>query len=141
MVAYLLATSETSRDSWHTAAVIGHWNSSKIFPLTAADVDQLKEKDTYCLPASDRDDLTGRLTTDQNRVLFDELALFPQLQYKLYLLVCTLWHASVVDKFLTQATIASSLFCLDKNPQSDLQKAAASYSSKIYTTSPPYAIC
>jgi hypothetical protein len=38
------------------------------------------------------DDLTGRLTTDENRALFDELPAFPQLQYKLRLLIQCVVH-------------------------------------------------
>ncbi len=59
------------------------------------------------------DDLTGRLTTDENKVLIAELAFAPQIQYKLCLLVCTMQHAPVLDKFLTQIKVASSLFHLD----------------------------
>ncbi len=57
------------------------------------DVDLLKVKDKSTVSQLlEVYDLTGRLTTDENKVLFAELALFPQLQYKLHLLVCLLQH-------------------------------------------------
>jgi hypothetical protein len=59
----------------------------------------LKERDIYSVffQLLEMDDPTGRLTTDENRVLFAELAFSPQIQYK-----------------LTQTTKASSLSHLDK---------------------------
>ncbi len=55
------------------------------------------------------------ITSDKNRVLFDELAVFPQLQYKLSLLVRSMRRALVMDKFLAHNTMSSFLFCLDRN--------------------------
>jgi hypothetical protein len=60
-------------------------------------------------------DLTGRLTIDENRLLLTDLTPYPQLQHKLHLLIHALRRAPVVDKFVIQTTTASSLFCLDKN--------------------------
>jgi hypothetical protein len=61
------------------------------------------------------DDLTGRLTTDENRALFDELPAFPQLQYKLRLLIRTMCRAPLADIFMAHNTMAFSLFCLERN--------------------------
>jgi hypothetical protein len=58
------------------------------------------------------DYLTGRLTSDKNRVLFDELAVFPQLQDKLSLLVRSMHRALVMDRFLAHNTMASYSFLL-----------------------------
>jgi hypothetical protein len=102
-------TYETARESWHVAAVIGHTRSSKIFPFSAMDANMLQTRNI--LTISQRlvvNDLT--VTTDENRALFDELATFHQLQYKLRLLVCTMRHAPVADKFMAHNTMASSLF-------------------------------
>jgi hypothetical protein len=60
-------------------------------------------------------DLTGRLTVDENRLLLADLSLYPHLQHKLRLLIHSLRRAPVVDKFVTDTTTAFSLFCLDKN--------------------------
>ncbi len=60
-------------------------------------------------------DLTGRLTVDENVVLLTGLANFPHLQYKLRLLIRSMRRAPVVDKFVTPITTATSLFLLDKN--------------------------
>jgi hypothetical protein len=63
-------------------------------------------------------DLTGRLTTDDNSALFDELPAFPQLQYKLRLLIRTMCRAPMADMFMAHNTMmAFSLFCLDKKQQ------------------------
>jgi hypothetical protein len=60
-------------------------------------------------------DLTGRLTVDENVVLLSSLANFPHLQHKLRLLIRSMRRAPVVDKFVTPITTATSLFLLDKN--------------------------
>jgi hypothetical protein len=48
------------------------------------------------------DDLTGRLTTDENRALIGELIHFPLLMYKLQLLVRLLRNGPTIDKFVCQ---------------------------------------
>jgi hypothetical protein len=74
------------------------------------------KSETFALsPTLEIDELIGRLTTNKNKVLFDDLSASPQLQYKLRALVCTMRRAPVVDKFVAQTTMASSLFCLDNN--------------------------
>jgi hypothetical protein len=60
-------------------------------------------------------DLTSRLTVDENSPLLADLAIYPHLQHKLRLLIRSLRRAPVVDKFVTLTTPASSLFVLDKN--------------------------
>jgi hypothetical protein len=40
---------ETSRDSWHTAAIHGHSHFSKIFPSTVGEGDLLKEQNLYMI--------------------------------------------------------------------------------------------
>ncbi len=62
----------------------------------------LKEKSLYTVSQLlEVNDLTGRLTTDENRLLLTDLTLYPQLQHKLRLLVHTLRQAPVVEKFFT----------------------------------------
>ncbi len=60
-------------------------------------------------------DLTGRLTVEENSLLLAELAVYPHLQHKLHLLIRSLRRVPVVDKFVAPTTTASSLFLLDKN--------------------------
>jgi hypothetical protein len=60
-------------------------------------------------------DLTGRLTVDENVALLTRLANFPHLQHKLRLLIRSMRRAPVVDKFVSPITTATSLFLLDKN--------------------------
>jgi hypothetical protein len=69
--AALLASYETTRDLWHTAAINGHTNFSKVFPLSATEGGVLA--DCRILTVSqllEINDLTGRLTTEENRALF-----------------------------------------------------------------------
>jgi hypothetical protein len=69
-VADLLATYKTARESRHVAAIIGHTQSSKVFLFSTADVNTLQTRN-ICIISQflEVDDLTGRLTTDKNRVL------------------------------------------------------------------------
>jgi hypothetical protein len=60
-------------------------------------------------------DLTGRLTVDENGPLLDRLAAYPHLQHKLRLLIRSMRRAPMVDKFTSPITTATSLFALDKN--------------------------
>jgi hypothetical protein len=60
-------------------------------------------------------DLTGRLTTEENRVLFEDLAVYPHLQHKLRLFVRVFRRGPIVDKLVCQVTAASSLFLVEKN--------------------------
>ncbi len=116
-VADLLATYETTRDSWHIAAINGHTNFGKFFPLTIAEGRNLYTVSLLL----DVDYLTGLLTTNENRALMDKLTLFLQLQYKFCLLIRKLWRTPVTDKFLSLTTMASSLL-LGQKLQSDLQR-------------------
>jgi hypothetical protein len=86
--AALLASSKTTRDLWHTAAINGHTNFSKVFPLSPAEGTVLAGRGVLTVSQLlEINDLTGRLTTDENRALFKELAIFPHLQHKLRLFV------------------------------------------------------
>ncbi len=115
-MADLLATYETSRDTWHAAAIAGHSSFSKLFPLSVGDMTVLKDKNIYAVSQLlEVNDLTDRLTVDENRLLLADFSTYPHLQHKLHLLVRSMRRAPVVDKFVTQATTASSLFSLDKN--------------------------
>jgi hypothetical protein len=60
-------------------------------------------------------DLTGRLTTEENRALFEELAIFPHLQHKLRLFVRVFRRGPIADKLVCPVTAASSLFLVEKN--------------------------
>ncbi len=60
-------------------------------------------------------DLTGRLTTDENRALFEELAIFPHLQHKLRLFVRNFRRGPIVDKMVCPVTTGSFLFQIEKN--------------------------
>jgi hypothetical protein len=61
---------ETSRDPWHAAAIAGHSSFSKLFPLSAAEMALLKERNLHTVSQLlEVNDLTGRLTTDENRLL------------------------------------------------------------------------
>jgi hypothetical protein len=59
------------------------------------------------------DDLPVRLTTDENRVLFAALTLFPLLQHKLRLLVQMFHLAPLIGKLFLQTTMA--LFHTERN--------------------------
>jgi hypothetical protein len=61
------------------------------------------------------DDLTGRLTTGENRALMEELVPYPRLQHKLRLLINTLCRSPTADKLVSPATTAYALFQLNKN--------------------------
>jgi hypothetical protein len=76
----------------------------------------LKDKNIYTVSQLlEVNDLTGRLTVEENRPLLADLSVYPHLQHKLRLLIRSMRRAPVVDKFVTHTTTASSLFMLDKN--------------------------
>jgi hypothetical protein len=76
-VADLLATYETSRDSWHAAAIAGHSNFSKLFPLSVGEMIVLKDKNIYTVSQLlEVNDLTGRLTDDENRLLLADFSTY-----------------------------------------------------------------
>jgi hypothetical protein len=115
-VADLLATYETSRDSWHAAAIAGHSSFTKLFPLSAGERSILRDKNVYTVShLLEVNDLTGCLTVEENSQLFADLTVYPHLQHKLRLLLRLLRRAPVVDKFVALTTTAFSLFVLDKN--------------------------
>ncbi len=60
------------------------------------------------------DDLTGHLTTDENRALIEEVTIFPLLQYKLQLLVHLLRNGPKADRFVCQVASAFPLFQMGK---------------------------
>jgi hypothetical protein len=115
-VADLLATHETSRESWHAAAIAGHYSFSKLFPLSVGEMSILKDKNIHTVSQLlEVNDLTGQLTVDENRLLLADLSIYPHLQHKLHLLIHSSQRGPVVDKFVTHTTTAFSLFHLDKN--------------------------
>jgi hypothetical protein len=115
-VATLLASSETTRDLWHTAAINGHTNFSKVFPLTFAEGRLLVERGILTVSQLlEVNDLTGRLSTDENRALFEDLTVFPHLQHKLRLFVRNFRRAPIADKMVCPATAGSSFFLVEKN--------------------------
>jgi hypothetical protein len=69
-------------------------------------------------------DLTGRLTIDENRLLLNDLTPYLQLQQKLCLLIHSLRRARVVNKFVT-------LF--RQEPKPNLQETAAAQATQNYT--------
>jgi hypothetical protein len=114
--AALLATYETTRDLWHTAAINGHTNFSKVFPLSSAEGEVLADRGILTVSQLlEINDLTGRLTTEESRALFEELATYPHLQHKLCLFARVFWRGPIVDKLVCQVTAASSLFLVEKN--------------------------
>ncbi len=115
-VATLLASHETTRDLWHNAAINGHTNFSKVFPLSSAEGTLLADREILTVSQLlEINDLTGRLTTYENRALFEELAIFPHLQHKLRLFVRVFRRGPIVDKLVCPVTAASSLFLVEKN--------------------------
>jgi hypothetical protein len=115
-VADLLASYETSREFWHAAAIAGHSSFSKIFSLSVGEMLILRDNHVYTVSQLlEVNDLTGRLTVDENDALLTRLANLPHLQHKLRLLIRSMRRAPVVDKFVTPITTATSLFALDKN--------------------------
>jgi hypothetical protein len=58
------------------------------------------------------DDLTGCLTSIENRALLEELMSFPLLQYKFRLLICLLRSRPTVEKLVSKAM---ALFHMDRN--------------------------
>ncbi len=96
--------------------LVSHTLYGKVFPFTALEVHLLQTKHIHTVSQIlEVDDLTGRLTVDENRALLDDLAASPQLQYKLRLLAHPFCRALEADMFVTQTTVATSLFSLDKN--------------------------
>jgi hypothetical protein len=87
-VADLLAAYETSRESWHAAAIAGHSSFSKVFPLSIGEMSILRDNNVYTVSQLlEVNDLTGRLTIDENVLLLAQLAAYPHLQHKLRLLI------------------------------------------------------
>ncbi len=125
-MADLLASYETSRDSWHAAAIAGHSSFSKLFPLSAGEMSILRD---------------NRLTVEENRLLLADLSLHPNLQHKLRLLIHSLRCAPVVDKFVTSTTTASSLFCLDKNLSQIYKQQQRHKLHKTIQVPPSYFTC
>jgi hypothetical protein len=94
----------------------GHTNFSKVFPLTHAEGMLLVEREILTVSQLlEINDLTGRLTTDENRALFKELAIFPHLQHKLHFFARNFRRGPIVDKMVCPVTAGSSLFLVEKN--------------------------
>jgi hypothetical protein len=139
-VADLLVTYETSRESWHAAAITGHSSFSKLFPISIGEMSILRDKNIYTVSQLlEVNDLTGRRTVDENRLLLVDFSLYPHLQHKLCLLIHSLHRAPVVDKFVTHTTTASSLFCLDKNLSQIFKQQHELH--KIIQVPPSYLTC
>jgi hypothetical protein len=99
----------------------------------------LRDKSLYTVSQLlEVNDLTGRLTTDENRLLLPDLAPYPQLQHKLRLLIHSLRRTPVVDKFTTPTAKASSLFCLDKNLSQIFMKQQQHKLQKLIQVPPSY---
>jgi hypothetical protein len=82
-VADLLATYETSREFWHAAAIAGHSNFSKVFPLSNGERTILRDRQVYSVSQLlEVNDLIGRLTVDENVALLTSLVNFPHLQLR-----------------------------------------------------------
>jgi hypothetical protein len=60
-------------------------------------------------------DLSGRLTTEENKALFEDLAVYPHLQHKLHLFARAFRRGPIADKLNCQVTAASSRFLVEKN--------------------------
>jgi hypothetical protein len=99
----------------------------------------LRDKNIYTVSQLlEVNDLTGRLTVDENRLLLADLSIYPHLQHKLRLLIHSLRRAPVVDKFVTQTTTPSSLFCLDKNLSQIFKQQQRHKLHKIIQVPPSY---
>jgi hypothetical protein len=84
------------------------------------------------------DNLTGRLTTDENRVLLADFAPFSLHQHKLRLLNQALRRSLTVDKTIGLATMGYALFQLYKNISIVNKKQQRdSLPKSIQTPSPP----
>ncbi len=93
-VADLLAAYETSRDFWNATAIDGHSSFSKLFPLWVGEMSILRDRNVYTVSKLlEVNDLTGRLTVEENSLLLAELAVYPHLQHKLRLLIRSLRRA------------------------------------------------
>jgi hypothetical protein len=69
-VADLLATYKTAGEPRHAAAIIGHTQSSKVFLFSTLDANTLQTRNICTISQLlEVDDLTGRLTIDEKRVL------------------------------------------------------------------------
>ncbi len=114
--AALLASYETTRDLWHTAAINRHTNFSKVFPLSVTEGGVLADRGIFTISQLlEINDLTGWLTTEENRALFEDLAVYPHRQHKLRLFVRVFRRGPIADKLNCQVTAASSLFLVEKN--------------------------
>jgi hypothetical protein len=139
-VADLLATYETSREFWHAAAIAGHSNFSKVFPLSNGERAILRDRQVFSVSQLlEVNDLTGRLTVDENAALLTSLANFPHLQHKLRLLIRSMRRAPVVDKFVSPITTATSLFRLDKNLSQIFKQQQMQKLHKLMQVPPSYA--
>jgi hypothetical protein len=74
----ILAPTKQTGTTWHCAALNGHSSLGKPFPLSETEGQLKAQKGVYTVSQSmETDDLTGRLTMDENRALLADLALSP----------------------------------------------------------------
>jgi hypothetical protein len=72
----ILLAYETSRDIWHSVSINDHSSASKVFTLSAPKSKLLAHKEVYMVSQlMEVDDLTVRLTTDENRAHMLDLAI------------------------------------------------------------------
>jgi hypothetical protein len=75
----------------------------------------------------------------KNRVLFEDLAVYPHLQHKLRLVVRVFWRGPTTDKLNCQVTAASSLFLVEKNLSQIFRKQQPHQLHKKIDMPPSYA--
>jgi hypothetical protein len=139
-VAALLASYDTTRDLWHTAAISGHTNFSKVFPLSVTEGGMLANRGLYTVSQLlEINDLTGQLTTEENRAQFEDLAVYPHLRHKLRLFVRVFRWGPTTDKLNCQVTAASSLFLVGKNLSQIFKKQQRHQLHKKIDMPPSYA--
>jgi hypothetical protein len=86
-VARLSALYEKHKNYWNYAAIVGHTQTSKLFPLNSAEVSLLKEWDiVVVVQLFAINELTGKLDKEENEPLKQRLQAHPSLSNKLGLL-------------------------------------------------------
>jgi hypothetical protein len=139
-VAALLVSYETTRDLWHTAAINGHTNFSKVFPHSVPEGGMLADRGLCTVSQLlEINDLTARLTMEENRALFEGLDAYPHLQHQLRLSVRVFRRGPIADKLICQVTTASSLFLVEKNLSQIFRKQLRHQLHKKIDMPPSYA--
>jgi hypothetical protein len=84
LVARLSALYDKHKDYWHYAAIVGHTQTSKLFPLNNAEVSLLKEWDIVVVAQLFAiNELTGKLDNEENEPLKQWLQAHPSLRNNL----------------------------------------------------------